>query len=1651
MVSSPKTPILKTKRKGARKIFSSGEAVSVLMKVDSDEIIQGKFGIKPNGHESEGSKTDDKNQKDGLDPRPAHGNQTGDENVKKSRNNEIKERTESNRLDQGHPGPVQELRSGEERGKKNEKGNKTDSSACIGTANFYRSRNSAKTNTDKSTRSRSNGTDEKHPNRSTLPDLSQQQNMVSERQDSLEEEARSTDLRIQENDTQELPMEFQDEPLEQTADPQFQHLIQESHQSQNDLNIQEADTLELPLSFLQDEHDLLFEQTADPQFQHQRSHQSQNDLHIQEADTLEPSLSLFQVELDPVHTQGLHNSDLRTPDNVILEPPPTFRDEDLTKNSVQLEDHQAQFQCHKQDAYQSDLHTSDDVIRPPTFIQDEQCQYEQQGQFQCHGREESQSLLELLSNDVPERLLTVPSEFPSLITTQNLTSLEQRTGIVVGDLPIDYDVIVELFNKQSTPPTGLNRTPTPPSHAQALLHNLEKQPPTTPLPSTHAEWLAGNRTDGDGLKGDTNEDDIFAFDDTPESPLLRTPINPKRKSGSAKRKILTPSLGSILKRARIAVNDELGDDERDMEVDDNTNVTPKRVDSREKDVAYGFDGISMLEPCIEDIPPHPKHQVEKDATVDGFIKVTTTVADGPENESVSRTGGVSTHAVRDCGKAWTVLGTHAKSIGLEIRNLGGSGNCMYLSVVDQLSRKKKYVGTHLDLRREVCQFLEENIATFKHFISEKAITDTDDQEPRTQTDDAIDNLPGLSDRLDMRFQRYLDEQRGNAYGDHLVLQAVAKLYNVKIRILRCDPRTFQTTWTDVKPGENESKHNIVELVLGFVPQVHYVSLAPSLGSKAKGKRAPKRAASEDEVDTLQAPPSKKIPPKRVASRSSEDKMDTLQFPPNRTRAPKRAASEDEVDTLQAPPSKKIPAKRVASRPSEDKVAPLKSSKKQVPRKAQTKPATKKATNTVSTRLPEQDVFQEYEEPPCFGRSDPDEDFNSEAAGFDDDSLEELNETSEEEDCDPSNGHSQESDEDEDHEHPAENGRRYKRLPTRSRNEHNKPLSFIPMISVNRPDADCLCEEEDDAIWIRDSEFDNIPPRAGHEEIDALPWVAEADETWKAASAKDPVGLRELPKENTPIGYFDLLWEEEMWDRITENTDKHILNEHNNSNKNSRYYHYDKKRMGRSEIYIIVGLLLTMALIPKTSTEWFWRTKDEILHTPYFGKTIARNRFQCLQWNIHVSPDAPTGCKDPFFEVRPLIEMFNRRAKAVYNPSQKLGYDELTWKVCGRAPGKRYNKSKPDKSHFEVFACSDAMNGYVCGIDLNAGPYKTTYKMRRSSRKAPNILCEQVMGHMEKMDLLDKGRHVYTDNRYTTPTLAQELLERRTLICGTVRENSFAMPRKFKHKHMGMTKQNKPSKTETKMERGEVFFRRNNELLALQYQDKKTVRMLSTIHRAELAKLSKGYRKVKGKTLNLDRIKPTAILDYNKTMNAVDRSGQIAGNNSACRKTRSWKHKFFVHIFVAVITNAYILHRSVNKGTSNELSHAFFCLKLSQELVKRGHGISEVLDDVNEILNDAPERHAHARDAQTTRLIGRQHWPAYTTNSAQRARQPKRCVACKSRKSVIICKACDVSLCTVPCFEFFHTKNNYRNAIEAERAGDPKHGGKGNVSTPPPSI
>lgn len=89
------------------------------------------------------------------------------------------------------------------------------------------------------------------------------------------------------------------------------------------------------------------------------------------------------------------------------------------------------------------------------------------------------------------------------------------------------------------------------------------------------------------------------------------------------------------------------------------------------------------------------------------------------------------------------------------------------------------------------------------------------------------------------------------------------------------------------------------------------------------------------------------------------------------------------------------------------------------------------------------------------------------------------------------------------------------------------------------------------------------------------------------------------------------------------------------------------------------------------------------------------------------------------------------------------------------------------------------------------------------------------------DYLGKSHNLYVDNWYTSPTLVSTLHLNQTNSCGIIKKNRKYVP-------------NVPNK----LQKGEISFRSTETLLCIQWQDKREVWMLTSLHSTDIVQTVK---------------------------------------------------------------------------------------------------------------------------------------------------------------------------------------------------------------------
>ena len=92
----------------------------------------------------------------------------------------------------------------------------------------------------------------------------------------------------------------------------------------------------------------------------------------------------------------------------------------------------------------------------------------------------------------------------------------------------------------------------------------------------------------------------------------------------------------------------------------------------------------------------------------------------------------------------------------------------------------------------------------------------------------------------------------------------------------------------------------------------------------------------------------------------------------------------------------------------------------------------------------------------------------------------------------------------------------------------------------------------------------------------------------------------------------------------------------------------------------------------------------------------------------------------------------------------------------------------------------------------------------------------------------------------------------------------------------------------KLKKGEVTFRRNQEMLLISHQDKRLVNMISTLHTAAVIETT-------SRRTGVAKKKPKCIIDYNTHMQGVDTADQYLAYYPFIYKTVKWPKKVFFYL------------------------------------------------------------------------------------------------------------------------------------------------------------
>ena len=180
----------------------------------------------------------------------------------------------------------------------------------------------------------------------------------------------------------------------------------------------------------------------------------------------------------------------------------------------------------------------------------------------------------------------------------------------------------------------------------------------------------------------------------------------------------------------------------------------------------------------------------------------------------------------------------------------------------------------------------------------------------------------------------------------------------------------------------------------------------------------------------------------------------------------------------------------------------------------------------------------------------------------------------------------------------------------------------------------------------------------------------------------------------------------------------------------------------------------------------------------------------------------------------------------------------------------------------------------------------------------------------------EGRNykVFMDRRYTSPELFDELVRRGFYPTGTVMKNRRGLSKVFTRK----------------LRPGEVLHRSRGKLLAIKWKDKRDVFVLSTADKAAMIETGQGRDERAGG--EHQKLKPAAVLRYNRNKAGVDRADQMISYYPLYRRSVKWWKKVFFGLFTIALINV-CKYRNIKNQSFTKLSS--FLLTVATELAQPG--------------------------------------------------------------------------------------------------------------------
>ena len=387
---------------------------------------------------------------------------------------------------------------------------------------------------------------------------------------------------------------------------------------------------------------------------------------------------------------------------------------------------------------------------------------------------------------------------------------------------------------------------------------------------------------------------------------------------------------------------------------------------------------------------------------------------------------------------------------------------------------------------------------------------------------------------------------------------------------------------------------------------------------------------------------------------------------------------------------------------------------------------------------------------------------------------------------------------------------------------------------------------------------------------------------------------------TPADFFSLFFTDSVIDNLVVETNRYA-----EQSRNEKPSAMSWKPVDRDDMTAFIGLTIAMGVCDLPEIHDYWST-EPALEMSWYRSVMPRDRFTQILRYLHCSDKKLALPRtdpqyDKLHKIRPVLGTVLENCKAHYIPAEHISIDEQMIGTRCRVGFIQYMPNKPQRFGIKVWALADSRNAYLCNFQIYTGKHENTMELGLSYRAVYDLT----------QPYLNNGYKLYTDNFYTSPKLAKDLLVDGTYLTGTVRTNRKGFPKDL---------------VGEKLDKNVSVFLHCDGITAVHWKDKRDVFCLSSLHGNEI-------ETVKNKNDDEEeKSKPKMICDYNTNMGGVDLHDQLQVYYSIGRKGMKWWRRVFWRLCEISVLNSFVLHNLVH-GKSRQMTQKKFRLQLAYSLTE----------------------------------------------------------------------------------------------------------------------